>query len=745
MNIVRICLSICLVAGGFLLVADGASAWVWNQKHLDYDGCNTCHNLHGSPSGGGLLEGVDTESTCRGCHGVAGPGPEAAIHDPAGVGIGAMGYITCRECHDSYHDEGNVEGVDNIKMVGYDWDPIVDPGKSNVFTYATVRVELSTTLPGDPPVYKDVVFADRTQDFKRGAGNGLCQSCHEAGPAAGSATDLNDHQWGDCTLCHMHSDGFAKRQCVDCHDQNFTVATTAPKVVNKLGGTLSAVGSHLRIDGSDPIIGLSDTDWTVQCIECHAGHRGDVLIPNPTDPLDPEYPDDTALAEKLGIAYWMTGGVGLGGAATSGASEAEICWNCHDIAGVSEWGVNTDTNGSAANYDFGGIYDDALGSNPVSNWVSAWWISGTSKFAYKTGRIQSTHSVNFEVAAAGVDTEDAIRCSYCHDVHELARAQGDSATGKPFLRGTWMGSPYREDGAPQAGDMWTANGNYGAVPRGGTQSAEQGGYQIDQNNDNPTTGGVPAHTTTVDPAWSLSNSAGLCALCHGSDVDNMNWFGLATEAWVGVNGNGHSNAAIGGSGGHASDIFSMAIRNPSGAPLFTGWGSHRGYPRQSYGNAGVFNDDVPSGDNTSGERGYGFRSVNNAGFQLLPQTTTGFPYAYEDYNWGASVDNTLDSRYHKFSCSKCHNPHASRLPRLMITNCLDTKHNDWDDQASISTLGSTTDYAPENRGVTFAMATSAQNCHRLADKANFSNATGDGWNLVTPWTTEGVQDNPDIP
>jgi hypothetical protein len=36
--------------------------------------------------------------------------------------------------------------------------------------------------------------------------------------------------------------------------------------------------------------------------------------------------------------------------------------------------------------------------------------------------------------------------------------------------------------------------------------------------------------------------------------------------------------------------------------------------------------------------------------------------------WGA---NTM----HSFPCSKCHTPHSSRLPRLMITNCLDYNHN----------------------------------------------------------------------
>ncbi len=35
--------------------------------------------------------------------------------------------------------------------------------------------------------------------------------------------------------------------------------------------------------------------------------------------------------------------------------------------------------------------------------------------------------------------------------------------------------------------------------------------------------------------------------------------------------------------------------------------------------------------------------------------------------WGANTE-------HSYSCSKCHQPHNSGLPRLMVTNCLDASH-----------------------------------------------------------------------
>ena len=97
---------------------------------------------------------------------------------------------------------------------------------------------------------------------------------------------------------------------------------------------------------------------------------------------------------------------------------------------------------------------------------------------------------------------------------------------------------------------------------------------------------------------------------------------------------------------------------------------------------------------------------------------------------------SVNADYHSFSCSKCHNPHASRLPRLMITNCLDTKINTWDDQYTGD--GNWGNWGADRTGnKSLAYTTSAQNCHRRID-ANGDGDTADtgeeaGWNAVTPW------------
>jgi hypothetical protein len=107
------------------------------------------------------------------------------------------------------------------------------------------------------------------------------------------------------------------------------------------------------------------------------------------------------------------------------------------------------------------------------------------------------------------------------------------------------------------------------------------------------------------------------------------------------------------------------------------------------------------------------------------------PEAYDAFTWGVSVDaTTTDIGYHAFTCSKCHNPHASRLPKLMITNCLDTRHNTW--QSSTSGQGNQTQAwwtgSTSDVGEKAATWNTAQNCHRYDTNDNVG-----GWNKVTPW------------
>ncbi len=112
--------------------------------------------------------------------------------------------------------------------------------------------------------------------------------------------------------------------------------------------------------------------------------------------------------------------------------------------------------------------------------------------------------------------------------------------------------------------------------------------------------------------------------------------------------------------------------------------------------------------------------------------------------WGVNSE-------HSFSCSKCHQPHNSGLPRLMQTNCLDSKHRGnrvsggvpW--AADKQTSSSAHSPGLEHRGFPIGNmvgntqeATTACHVSRFAPTYNPSTPpaqwpAGNNWNNVTPW------------
>lgn len=631
---IRAFLTVCTLT---LLMFGNPMAHALQPAHQNYDGCDTCHNLHGSPFGF-LLDGNGAQATCEACHGVGGVATEAANHTPPGY------TIECRECHDAHE----YVGTPNQKMIGYECDPVTtygcDNGPAMTGTPPVIRVENATSDINNP-VYVTVQFYNSATDFNiAGSAVGVCEVCHSG----------NHNEGQDCTSCHSHATGFQPSGCdsAGCHDGN---------------------GSGGLAVGPDSPHSSNTTPYG--CSVCHGGHgSGTIIIPNNPD---------------VGINYTADGrtGINLGSSSAPGDTEAEICWNCHDTNGdgilveadgdISEWETNTNTNGNVRDYNFGTLPSTFYwtdGAVSGATWTSA-------NFGYKIGALESTHSVNSANTSPGLDAYDTIRCSYCHDVHDTFGGPNDG--NAPYLRGTWKGNPYREDGAPLSGFSYASQGAFGAVPRGGTGATELGGYQIDQNNGNPTS------------TWTVNDSAGLCMLCHTKDfngdpvtVDDMNYFGNASDVWVGSNG--HANAVLGGTGvssANATNIFREDWRKPNDGYCDPSTGTDAdgnsagndsycaGYPNMANQQLNVVA--APWGGSFRGAP-----SLGDQGYRVEPVIGASQPFAYQDYNWGATVNiGTTDSQYHKFSCSKCHNPHASRLPRLMITNCLDVTHSTWDDDA----------------------------------------------------------------
>jgi hypothetical protein len=620
----------------------------------------------------------DVTGTCSGtgtsCHGASTP----TWNNPASVSCGSChGKTVATEDRSSYADTGDsVQGA-----------PPLD--KSGAGTGTKVGKHLA---------HANVSWG--------GTGNS-CDLCHN-GKGTGTASHGNG---GSAEVAfHAYAGGSAlftagaPGSCSNldtgrCHGTTTWNSTT----------TLTCADCH---SGYTTHITYNGTAGT--CTDCHPG--GTLYTTrhaNPTsDPNVVLIPNNATVG--INNSY---GGIHLGGdqTSTTATTEAEICWACHAGLGtpISEFGINNNASTGGLNYNYG-----TLGTTAAQyNWNTATWSSAQTaspSFAYKNGRIQSTHTANpavTDAALTGADfgyteTPNAagdIRCSNCHDVHERALAPGDTKAGQPYLRGTYRGNPYKEDGAPRSDSTYANTRSWGTVPRASTAEMGMGGYWIDRNSTNPTS------------TWSATDFAGLCFLCHGTSATIGSLDQKPSEAlWIGAN-NGHANSVKGGTG-TGTNVYDGRGGATSGWNPYAHW----------------------QGFTEPGDTSYGFR-VGGYGWRLTPYLNNGStacPLRYNSDEWVVDETGaTTEANFHAFSCSKCHNPHASRLPKLMITNCLDTKHNTWDNGYQLARASAT---ATANSNRSISNWSSAQNCHRRGgvdpDDARADQAgNGAGWNKVTPW------------
>jgi hypothetical protein len=624
----------------------------------------------------------------------------------AGHGAGARA-ASCLDCHDMHGDDAAAN--DNAAMI-------------------------RSTLFGENATFS---AADRSGGvFYKGAANpdGLCDNdaCH----ANISGSLASAHRGGaaalaqPCDDCHAishraapNTDDSFKVACTGCHGPG-GVGPTVVWPSGNAAGRGTRYGSHLgaaAAEEDDAYLGGLGTGWTTQCNKCHTGHSGALKVPAPpaswSDPSGRL--SGTDMRGRLGLGDANEPGVALhlGGTAQGGATEAEFCWGCHDANGVSEWGFNTKTtpagfpvvlfatqhDGSQESEDQGWIYTSTSHATKTSDWTAGYWQSEYDPLNAK--RIASVHTASFDPAgqsssvAANVDANGLvnrtapaleakgyIRCSYCHDVHDTF-----GPGGKPYLRGRWAGDPYPPELPPRTGYAYTTYLNTLTgirTPRAQSTARDKGGYFIDQNSNWPT------NNAALD---TVQETAELCTLCHGTNVDTMDFY-TGKKLWRAPMVNGHSNSALGGTGAYKVDLFS-GLRGDS---YNKGMGMQNGQPSTpwvcgSYGDQCDYSYPQLIGCCTC---------VSDCG-NILGSGWYGSDFA----NWygtgtigGASGAGSMA---HKFTCSKCHVPHAAGLPALLPQNCIDPA------QGNFTVNGFT--------GVNLL----ASNCHRKTSKA-------DGWHVLAP-------------
>lgn len=544
------------------------------------------------------------------------------------------------------------------------------------------------------------------------------------------------------------------------------------------------------------------TNWDAQCKKCHPYHSGGVTVPLPpanwtasagiTSPLF-----GSNMRTRLGIAYTVTGGIHLGGSVAAGSSEAEMCWGCHGSNPANnEWGYNIDNdgdtwpdyNGDTAGtgtafvlrtspgltaqatikaHNFGWLYAEAGHTTPIAAWVDGnGWGSyhrdAYSNIAKMSRRITSVHSGSFDPAKQVSSVKTAvnwsgtltnknalvpaaqekpadIRCSYCHDLHDLNRAQvstgvRETATGRPFLRGTWRSNPYPQDLPPESGQTNTTNFALQGpspgtermyAPRATSAATHKGGYFVDRNSNMTNSSHVYSAGFESTATNGVPNTAGLCVLCHGgatsAEVNALDFYSNGTanqNLWRG--NNGHGFAALGGTkNANSVDLFDPSFGKAENA-MFVVMGMQPWINMNFAGSPKMKIESCTSENRQFGEgtmrppdiRQFGWIPAGGVAPIFITDGTTAC--TTQTVGTAAPADSWykagyVPAKYHYFTCSKCHTPHASGLPALLLTNCLDQ---------NISTWGTET----------LRLYKQAPNCHRKQTGA--AGATGTGWNVL---------------
>ncbi|MEI7982613.1 MAG: hypothetical protein WCI71_13260 [Bacteroidota bacterium] len=249
----------------------------------------------------------------------------------------------------------------------------------------------------------------------------------------------------------------------------------------------------------------------------------------------------------------------------------------------------------------------------------------------------------------------------------------------PLLKGTWVTTPYREDKA----DLPVQRGG-GSKFAGVTAGGSLPGYHIDQN-------------TFMSAAQTMVMTGAVTAAVK-SDKRSQNFTTLLSAA--------ANNAKTGAT--MPSVINLLAPSNFAGLCLE------------------CHNQTTLTG---------AAAATTSKGWQTkerVHQSVAGW-----GPNAGAAGTN-INNAIHAYTCAKCHAPHVSRLPRLLVTNCLDQRHILQQVSGSIpaATGGTTT---PGNI-VQSTLSSSAMGAGRFpGGGANYSNSPTSAKNPGAWWfnTTQG--------
>lgn len=551
-------------------------------------------------------------------------------------------------------------------------------------------------------------------------------------------------------------------QCTGCH--NATNKTTAPFTA---AGDTSTTSKYAwdAVDINTKWIQAGTTPWgKFNFAGTTATGRGEIGGTN-----------KKSTVTKAFSAHNNASGNAMSGSATTDVAitnisggTAVLCYDCHNSHGSSVAGV-TSQYSSATGRNKGGLIKDVTGGK------------GGYVATYKpVGHTAGTPANNKATSAAG-----ATLCFDCHNssAGTLTAGYNDSGTapwgyttfGASQALNGYFDTPYF--GAftvPSASRVWSTT-TEGTNYKAGTANAKAqpvGGHF----------GASSAMGTTITtqsfPNGVQNGVQGLCTPCHDPH-------GVTTNT-------AYLNGAVGNqqyavpllkgtwlTSPYKEDKADIAVKRGGGSRFagITGGGAIPGYhidQNTLVAQPAALNGGAAATTTSTNQRAQSFASFGTSA--STQQTVTDLNFAglcnqchlktslrtdtlgawkstariHQSVKGWASTTavgtNTNNGNViHAYTCSKCHAPHTSRLPRLMVTNCLDVNH--YKQAITGGTISSATPTTATSGNIWQSAATSGKGAGRfpgggtdyIATVSGQNQNIGPWWFAPTPRTTSGTR------
>ena len=200
-------------------------------------------------------------------------------------------------------------------------------------------------------------------------------------------------------------------------------------------------------DGDMPVTRGGAGARNVECFDCHNSHGSTVSgVTSSYRTFDGNYNGGILKETYAGKGgYRMTYKPSVNSYVNSKNpfnAGAGLCFDCHETAksGATPWGYKSTFGASQPIMG----YKDTLGFGSGGK-------GSTARFTNRHSRedIASSHFKAGKALDHAAQGQINGLCTPCHDPHGVSRTLGDKMSyAVPLLKGTWLTSPYREDGPP---------------------------------------------------------------------------------------------------------------------------------------------------------------------------------------------------------------------------------------------------------------------------------------------------------